>query len=494
MNWISDIQKAIDFIENNLLEKITVEDVAKHIHSSADYFQRVFNIVTGISVSEYIRNRRLTLAGEELANTQTKVIDVCVKFGYESPESFTKAFTRFHGVTPVAAKLSTTQLNHFEPLLIKIFIKGGFGMNRRIIPSIPEIDYDGNETNFIINLFSAAFNISGAEVERSEVAVYSGMANRFVWIEGNWVGSRGCECLESINETPFEVELRLLKSFGWAAKYVSVRRDENGDKLNVDNEQIKRDIIETIDKGYPIPVRYNNYNRYSIIIGYEDDGKKLICKQAVDGAKDESGSGEHKPAETIVRENWLEIINEYIILKDKLEPKPERERILQLLEQITTLARRTEKIRGKISVGFAAWEAYLQMLEHEDLSVLPLLDPDNLIHSNKDSVALRLGVYCDGLCQIWERNAGLDYYRLLAERYPEWREELEAAVAALDECSKYGGFLWGQGHSFDEKGYKLFQTPEARKILADEGRKAMQKDMEAIECFERILKKEREKK
>ena len=489
MNWVTDIQKAISFIENNLLEKIAVDDVAKHIHSSADYFQRVFNIVTGISISDYIRNRRLTLAGDELANTQVKVIDVCAKFGYESPESFTKAFARFHGVTPTAAKAAAT-LNHFEPLSIEIFIKGGFGTNRRIIPNIPEIGYDGNETDFVINLFNAVFNIAGTKIDRSEIAVYSGMANRFVWIDGNWVGSRGCECLESINETPFEAELRLLKSFGWAAKYVSIHRDINGDKLNVDDEQLKRDIVETIDNGYPVPARYKNYQRYSAIIGYEDAGDKIVCKQAVDAAEDESGQGEHKAAETVVRENWQDSIFEYIILKDKLEPRTERERILELFKQITTLAWRTDKIQGKISVGFAAWEAYLHMLEHEDLSVLPLIDTENPDHSKIDSVALRFGVYCDGLCQIWERNAGLGYYRLLAEKYPEWRTELEIAINALDECSKYGGFLWTQGHTFDEKGYKLFQTLEARKILADEGRKAMQKDMEAIEQFEKILCKE----
>jgi hypothetical protein len=94
------------------------------------------------------------------------------------------------------------------------------------------------------------------------------------------------------------------------------------------------------------------------------------------------------------------------------------------------------------------------------------------------------------LCQIYERHAALDYYRSLAERYPEWREELNVAVAALDECSKYGGFLWEQGFAFEGAGLEKFRDPAARKILADEGRKAMQKDIEAVEQFEKILKKE----
>ena len=107
MNWINDTGNAINFIENNLLENISADDVSNHIHSSTDYFQRTFNIVTGLSISEYIRNRRLTLAGEELKNTQTKVIDISMKYGYDSPDSFTKAFTRFHGVTPTSVRVSS---------------------------------------------------------------------------------------------------------------------------------------------------------------------------------------------------------------------------------------------------------------------------------------------------------------------------------------------------------------------------------------------------
>ena len=478
MNWIDDTKNAINFIENNLLEYINVDDVSKHINSSTDYFQRTFSIVTGLSISEYIRNRRLTLAGEELKNTQEKVIDVALKYGYDSPESFTKAFTRFHGVTPASARVSNANLKYFYPLSIKILIKGGFGMNRKIIPNIPEIGYYGNETDFSVNLLAATFNIAGTKMNRDELAFYSGMANHFCWIEGDWVGSRGCECFGNNNETPFEEELRLLKTIGWSAKYVIVSRDKDGKMLNTDEEQLKRDFVESIDKGYPILSRRTNNHRYSIIIGYEDDGDIIVRKEAVDE------KGYHKDAETFVYENWENDILDYIVLKEPLEPVPERQRILEQLKLIITRARRTDKIRGFISSGFAAWEVYLHMLEHEDLSALPLDIP------NKDSVNLRLGIYCDGLCQIWERHAALDYYRLLAEKYPEWRKELNTAVAALDECSKYGGFLWTQWFSFDEKGYEKFRDPAARKILADEGRKAMHKDMEAIEQFEKILRKE----
>lgn len=479
MNWIEDVQKAISFIESNLLESISAEDVSRYVSSSTDYFQRTFRIVTGLSISEYIRNRRLTLAGEALRRTQARVIDVSMKYGYDSPDSFAKAFVRFHGVTPALARASGESLKCFHPLSIKILLKGGFDMNRKMLPDIPQIGYYGNETDFSINLLAATFSIAGAEMNRAELAFYSGMANQFCWIEGDWVGSRGCECFGNNGETPFEEELQLLKTLGWSARYVVVSRDKDGQMLNTDKDLIKHDFVQSIDKGYPVLSRRTNNHRYHIIIGYEDDGDSIVCKEAVDG-QDE---GDHRDAETFVRANWQDFILDYIVLRERLEPVPERQRILAQLKLITTRARRTDKIRGMISSGAAAWEAYLHMLEHEDLSSLPL-------SGGRDSVNLRLGIYCDGLCQIYERHAALPYYRSLAEKYPEWRGELHTAAAALEECSKYGGFLWSQGFAFEGEGLEKFRDPAARKILADEGRKAMQRDMEAIAQFERILQKE----
>lgn len=350
-------------------------------------------------------------------------------------------------------------------------------MDKNMILNIPEIKYDGNETDFSVNLLAAALNIAGTKVDRGELAFYSGMANHFCWIEDDWVGSRGCECFGNNNETPFQEELRLLKILGWEAEYGIVRRDNEGNIPAADKEKIKCDIIESIDKGYPVLSRRTDNHRYNIIIGYEENGDKIVCREATDG---ENG---HEDAKNFVHENWLDVLLDYILLKDRLTPVPQRQRILEQLESIVAHARKTDKIRGVISSGFAAWQAYLNMLEHEDLSNLPP-------NTGDDNLQLRLGIYCDGLCQIWGRHGALDYYRQLAEQYPEWRQELNTAAAALDECSQYGGFLWSQGFSFEGEGLEKFRDPAARKVLADEGRKAMEKDMEAVEQFEKILRKE----
>lgn len=132
MNWFKLLQQAIDYIEAHLLEKITYEDVAKEVHMSSYNFHRTFSLMAGMTANTYIRNRRLSMAGHELQTTPQKVIDLSYKYGYDTPESFTKAFTRFHGVSPKSAKLSGTQLLLFNPLIIKLSLEGGTAMNYKI--------------------------------------------------------------------------------------------------------------------------------------------------------------------------------------------------------------------------------------------------------------------------------------------------------------------------------------------------------------------------
>ncbi len=137
MDWISDIQRAIHYMEENLTEDINVEAVSKYVYSSTDNFQRIFNIVTGFSVSEYIRNRRLSLAGQELITTNIKVIDVAFKYRYETPESFTKAFKRFHGCRPMDIRTKHEEIKYFYPLAIQINVRGGLNMSKQLIAQIP---------------------------------------------------------------------------------------------------------------------------------------------------------------------------------------------------------------------------------------------------------------------------------------------------------------------------------------------------------------------
>ena len=108
-----------------MTEKIDYDIVAAQSFSSSYHFQRVFSILCGFSIGEYIRNRRLSLAGSELATTDAKVIDMALKYGYESPDSFAKAFKQFHGVLPSQVKNNGSMLKSFAPLVLKISLEGG---------------------------------------------------------------------------------------------------------------------------------------------------------------------------------------------------------------------------------------------------------------------------------------------------------------------------------------------------------------------------------
>lgn len=132
MDWITGIQNAINYIEEHLTEELDYDEIAKQSFSSTFHFQRVFSILCGYTLGEYIRNRRLTLAGLELANSKGKVIDVAAQYGYESPESFAKAFQKFHGISPSQARTGG-QMKFFPPMSIKISLEGGSVMNYRIL-------------------------------------------------------------------------------------------------------------------------------------------------------------------------------------------------------------------------------------------------------------------------------------------------------------------------------------------------------------------------
>ena len=136
MKWIGEAQKAIHYIENNLFEGITVDDVANHLSYSNNHLQKMFLVAVGLSVTEYIKYRRLSVAGQELADAKSKVVDVALKYGYEAPESFTRAFTRFHGFSPSKIHVSENHLKCFNPLSIQVNITGGFIMSKKLTSNV----------------------------------------------------------------------------------------------------------------------------------------------------------------------------------------------------------------------------------------------------------------------------------------------------------------------------------------------------------------------
>ena len=133
MDFVKGLQRAIDYIENHLTDEIAYERIAQQTACSTFYFQRIFSVLCVMSVGDYIRKRRLTLAGRDLNINQEKVIDVALKYGYESPEAFTRAFSKFHGITPSEAKLDGSKLKSFTRLSVQITMKGGNAMDYKVV-------------------------------------------------------------------------------------------------------------------------------------------------------------------------------------------------------------------------------------------------------------------------------------------------------------------------------------------------------------------------
>ena len=136
MEWLTSIRTAIDYIENHLEENISAQDVADRVNISPFFLQRGFSLMTGYGIGEYIRNRRLYQAAVDLKETEWKVIDIALRYCYETPESFTKAFSRFHGVTPSQVR-DGAAIKVFLPLTIKLSVQGGSQMDYKIAPMFP---------------------------------------------------------------------------------------------------------------------------------------------------------------------------------------------------------------------------------------------------------------------------------------------------------------------------------------------------------------------
>jgi len=132
MDWINKLNEAINYIEENLDKEVSYDIISSIAGCSVYNFQRMFSYIADKPLSEYIRCRRLTMAAFDLLNTTERIIDISLKYGYESQDSFTRAFKKFHGVLPSAVRNDTVQLKSCPKISFQISIKGENHMNYQI--------------------------------------------------------------------------------------------------------------------------------------------------------------------------------------------------------------------------------------------------------------------------------------------------------------------------------------------------------------------------
>lgn len=119
MNYYDQLNKVIDEIEMKLTEEINYKELAKIIGTSSYTLQRIFAFLTGITLTEYIRKRRLSKAGEELLSTNIKIIDLAIKYQYDSPISFSNSFKKMHGISPQTLRKNNLRLKTFPKIEFK---------------------------------------------------------------------------------------------------------------------------------------------------------------------------------------------------------------------------------------------------------------------------------------------------------------------------------------------------------------------------------------
>lgn len=132
MEWVERLNESLNYIEEHLAEEIDYEQLGRIACCSAYHYQRMFTYLAGISLAEYIRRRRMSLAAVDLQGGDMKILDVAEKYGYRSPTAFNRAFQAFHGIAPSAVKNEGVSVKSFSPIVFRIAVKGANEMNYRI--------------------------------------------------------------------------------------------------------------------------------------------------------------------------------------------------------------------------------------------------------------------------------------------------------------------------------------------------------------------------
>ena len=132
MNLLEQMNGALNYVEHNLTDEIDYKEVSRIACCSEYHFKRMFSFLAGIPFSEYIRRRRMTLAAFDLKDSKMRVIDVAIKYGYHSADSFARAFQQMHGVTPTEARDDGHSLKAYPRMTFQLTIKGGNEMNYRL--------------------------------------------------------------------------------------------------------------------------------------------------------------------------------------------------------------------------------------------------------------------------------------------------------------------------------------------------------------------------
>ena len=274
MDWIERLNQAVGYIEKNLDSEIDYDEISRITVSPMALFQRFFVLATGITLSEYIRRRKLTRALIDLQNTDVKVIDIAFKYGYESSDAFCAAFKRLHGITPSKAKTVGENLKHYNRVYFTLTVTYVKGDSDMILLNIDNYRYYDP-------LFEGARIILNYMGEKYSPEYILGLSGSVFKIAGGCPSRPTCVCdfwpADFFKFMGYEVE-----------EYPCV--DSEGNDIS---DRMIESVKKNIDEGKPVLVWHAFTNEeWDVVCGYDDEAKHFI------------GRGTHKGENDYAREPW----------------------------------------------------------------------------------------------------------------------------------------------------------------------------------------------
>ena len=353
--WLKKIQEAIDYIEANLFEPITIESVGNRMNYSLSSFSNLFSAVTGYSIGEYIRFRRLSSAAKLLEKGAVSVTEMALQCGYETTESFSKAFRRMFGCSPSQCIKEGVTFPVFAPIQVEFEISGGFSMRRNLIPNVDKFDWsDRNRQSEYVNSVVSALNALGENLTYDYVCAVSGSAFRTSFSMKTY-----CEFNHGnyhVINTPDIIE-HTFRVLGYEISHY-VRGDFNRDcKI----------IMDSIDKGFPVITLEGviDCSDACIITGYDNDGQVLLGYNPFMDVEDDHKEV-HDSTGYFRKSGWHEGFFEkenghIIVIHGKCE-KPDEERIFEeTLELVAKLIRKENMAVGQYN-GLLAHRQFAEAL------------------------------------------------------------------------------------------------------------------------------------
>jgi|GEM_PF-1722597 len=360
MNWSEKINEAIEYIEDNLTEKIDYKKAARITYCSLNKFQRLFLFVTDINVSEYVRRRRMTLAAEELMKSDIKVIDLAMKYNYESPEAFTRAYQSFHGYPPSATRKFGVY-NKYGRLSIQIKIHGGElsmkteqNKEKKVIKDVREIGW-GFSANPYAGVVTACMDALNENWESGITGVISGLGFAYTWYPG------------APNDCIITDDNMVKRTFDALGYKISIYRDSdthNTPKMR-SKEFYKNQIISSIDKGFPV-LGFGFTNSYPFacaILGYENGADVLYLRSYWDdNVTIDEETGYQRTTE------WYDCCYGIVVIEEKIAPAIKGKEIIRhcLKAAVEISEQKTTQFYDiTVPYGLASYDTMIGVLEDD---------------------------------------------------------------------------------------------------------------------------------